>query len=83
MNSQYQISYIKEDKNGIEVKARILEGELETISTKENTETKFSKAKVIEIINVKFKSETSREEINKYFNDKLDQDKTRISIWKT
>jgi hypothetical protein len=86
MNSLYQISYINETKEGIEVKARILEGEYKDVSiTRDSisiTEKQFTNPKVIETLTVNFPIKTTREEINKYFNDKLDTDKTRISIWK-
>ncbi len=86
MNTQYQITYLKESKEGIEVKARILEGNYQDATVMkagvETTEKAFQDSKIIDVLKVNFKAGTKREEINKYFNDRLAEDKERTSIWK-
>lgn len=86
MNIQYQISYIKEDDDGIEVKVRILEGNLDDVVVgeykgKDIIEQEWNNSKVIDDVTIKFKPGTTRDMIDDYLMIKLSEYKDRTPIW--
>ncbi len=80
MYIDYKINYIKQTKDGAEVRYTLYEGEyqnesIESSDGKISIQPVYTRLKVIKSDIVKFKSNLEIEQIRKYFNSLIDSDK--------